>query len=198
MRWITMGCSSVLFVALSGVAHAQQQCTCSVAKVKNGWCGDCKVGYYDAVKMKSRKLFDALAGHDADTHEITCKSCKKALASNGYCKACNIGFVDKKHYHARVGYLLASGEAKDPAKITCAACKKASGDSGWCGACKIGMVGNMAYKDKEDFQRAADARRIVLAAAKSKCETCALAMVTDGECAACKVAYKDGKKVKKP
>lgn len=184
-------------VVLAVASHAYaQQCTCSTAKVQNGWCGDCKVGYVDAVKVKSHALFDALAGAEVKADEIKCASCKKAHASAGYCPDCRVGYVGKKKYTSRVAYVLAKGERMDPAGITCDGCKKNAADHGWCDSCKVGMVGNVAFKDKKAYDEAVEARRILTAAAESKCEKCAVAMVTDGECQECKVAYKDGKKTK--
>ncbi len=194
MRNMSLGLATLIIVAIAAPAYGQ--CTCSVAKVDNGWCSDCKVGYFDAVKVKSKTLFKALDGEAVDVSAVSCSSCKKAIASDGFCAACNLGFVGKQKYSSKVAYELAKGDSKDPAKIACTTRRKNSDKSGWCDSCKVGMVGNVAYKDKADYKKAVNAREIVLAAAKSKCETCAVAMVTDGTCAACKVAYKDGKKTK--
>lgn len=186
---------SAVYIVVGFVCAAYADCTCAAAKVENGWCGDCKLGYFATVQVKAKKLFEALAGHAADDHEITCDACKKAMKSDGYCQACNIGFVGKKHYHSKVAYALAKGESMDPAKIACEGCRKAAEDHGWCEACKAGMVGNVAFKERADYDKAVEARKILVAASKSKCEACAVAMVADGECTECKVAYKDGKKV---
>lgn len=192
----TIGITVMMVLGLMAARTAEAQCTCSVAKVKNGWCTDCKVGYFDALKIKSQKLFAVLAGEPADAHEFTCASCKRAKTDSGYCEACGIGFANGRHYHSKVVYLLAKGETKDPEQITCEACRKNAAGSGWCDSCNIGLVGNAAFKDRQAYEQAAEARQVVLAASESKCEACAVAMLTDGECKACKVAYKNGKKTK--
>lgn len=40
-------------------ALAQQACpTCAVAKEKDGWCSDCKVGYIQGEKTKCKSCFE--------------------------------------------------------------------------------------------------------------------------------------------
>lgn len=197
MKQLGIGFVAVVFLAIAA-APAYADCTCDAAKVKNGWCADCKVGYFDSVKIKAKKLFGALEGKEVDVAALKCESCKNAVKKDGFCKQCKQGFVSKKQYTSKLAYTLAKGEAQDASKIKCESCKKNAEKYGWCEACKVGMVGNVAFKDKDDFKKASESHDVLLAAVKAadKCETCAIAMVTDGKCDACKISYKGGKKVK--
>ena len=187
----------VLGFVAAAATPSYADCTCSVAKVKNGWCKDCKVGYFATVKLKSKELFKAVDGHDVDADAIKCGLCKKAFESDGYCPDCKLGFVGKKKYHSTFAYHLAGGKVKDASGIKCSTCKKNAESHGWCDACGIGMAGHLAYKDKKMYKLAETALDIVTSAAKAatKCVPCAVAMVTNGTCDACDVAYKDGEKI---
>jgi hypothetical protein len=190
----------VAIVILATGTMAYADCTCRTARVANGWCQDCKVGYVDGVKISSKKLYEALEGKSFTTaSEMKCKGCKEAFAKDGVCEHCHIGFANKSAYRAMPAYCLARGEAKDPAEMKCPQCKAYVADHGWCDHCNVGMVGNRAFKDKEAYAEAVKAREVLLAAVKAatKCETCAVAMVTDGTCASCKISFEDGKPVTK-
>ncbi len=193
MRLLRNTSITILVLGIAAV-QAYGECNCDVAKVKSGWCKDCKVGYFAGVKIKSEKLFEALDGKEVDEDAIKCGSCKKAYSSDGVCTHCRVGFANKKVYHSWVAQRLVIGEAKDLSKITCPGCRESAEKFGWCKTCKLGMVGNRAFGDEKEFERAVRARAVLLSAVGNKCPTCAVAMVTDGKCAACKVEYKDGKK----
>jgi hypothetical protein len=184
-----------LLLAATFASAASAECTCVKAKADAGWCGDCKMGYVDGVRVKSQKLYEAVGPSPNEGEKIDCDGCKKAMASGGVCEKCKVGYLGKNHYHSVVGYRLAKGEAKDTAKITCDGCKKNADGSGWCDKCKVGMVGNRMFKEKADFDAAAKARTTLVAATETKCDGCAVAIVSDGKCDACKAEYKDGKKV---
>jgi len=187
----------VLYAAVALVwlaAQASADCTCNTAKVKGGWCGDCKVGYVDGVKLKSRTLFEATEGKAVDPTALKCGECKEAVKTDGHCKECHVGYAGKRAFKSWVAHFLARGEPVDPEKVTCAACKKNTAGAGWCETCKAGAVGPAVFKDKKVYEEAAKAREVLLAAAEAKCEQCAVAMVTDGTCEACKIEYEHGKK----
>jgi hypothetical protein len=196
-------------------------CSCTTAKTVDGWCQDCKVGYFAGVKIQSKKLYDALEGQPvADTASIKCPACKAAIQTDGRCDHCQAGFAHKTKYSSKVAYRLARGKAMgaggltcsgDAAKCTgretkcgggatkCSGCAGQLADRGWCEGCKIGLVGNRVFKDKATYDEAVQARETLKTAAKTaeKCEACAVAMVTDGGCTTCKVSFKDGKKMAK-
>ena len=200
MKRVWVAALTSLF-ALAVTASVHGDCTCAVAKVKNGWCRDCKVGYFDGVKLKHEKLLSALKGRAVDIRALKCESCRKALASDGFCKECNAGFVNKARYTSWVAYRLARGETRDTSKITCSSCQSNAKDSGWCDSCKLGMVGPRAFEDKVGFKWAERARAVLVSAASADCEQCAVAMVSNGRCDACNTQFKGGKKrleVKKP
>jgi hypothetical protein len=193
--------SLALVALLVSSSTAYADCTCKSAKINNGWCQDCKVGYIAGVKIASKKLYDAQQGKTiADTAKLKCDGCKEAVAKNGKCHHCKLGFANKTAYKSMPAYCLARGQAKDPAKIACPSCRAHAGDHGWCDTCAVGMVGPLAFKDKETYNEAVKSREMVLAASLTakKCESCAVAMVTDGTCDSCKISFKDGKKVTKP
>ena len=171
--------------------------SCKLAQTEDGWCGGCKVGYFDGVAIKSKKLFDAVAGEKVAPQAMKCPSCVKAAKQDGACDDCGVAFAGGKVYKSKVAQTLALGKAAQPDKLACSMCQKNSKDQGWCDNCKVGLVGNRAFKDKQGYTRAAAARKVLLAAAKTaeKCPNCAVAMVSDGTCSVCKVSFKDGKKV---
>ncbi|MCH7994846.1 MAG: hypothetical protein IIB57_10455 [Planctomycetes bacterium] len=185
-----------IVVVLVGCSAALAECTCGIAKVENGWCGDCKVGYVAGVKIKSDALFESLLGHEVDEAKIKCPSCKKAHDAGGLCESCKTGFVEGKAYHSWVGYRLASGKFKHTADIKCPGCRKAAEGAGWCDGCAVGYVAHRKYTDRKDHEQAVHAQKVLRLATASKCETCAIAMVSDGECAQCKVKFTNGEKSK--
>ena len=58
-------------------------CTCALAKIDNGWCNKCEVGYVAGVTINSQMLFEALDahGHEIGPDGIQCPS------SHGYHEA---------------------------------------------------------------------------------------------------------------
>lgn len=183
-------------VVLMGGSAALAECKCGIAKVENGWCADCKVGYVAGVKIKSDALFESLQGHEVEEGKIKCSSCVTAHRSGGFCEACNTGFVNGKAYHSWVAYRLANGEFKRNDDIKCPSCRKAAGDSGWCSGCGVGYVAHRKFTDKSKYEQAVKAQQTLIAAAASKCEKCAIAMVADGACDHCKVKYTKGEKTR--
>lgn len=194
--------ATLAVIAFFAASTAYADCTCKVAKVSDGWCTDCNVGYVAGVTMKSHKLFDALMGMKIDDPStIKCESCKEAMATNGECEHCHIAFAGGKAYHSMPACCVARGDVVDAAKVTCEACKANLGGHGWCDKCNAGVVGDRVFKDKDSYKKSLMAQELIERAAKAadKCEGCAVAMVTDGECEHCKITFKDGKPVvKKP
>jgi len=186
---------TIAVVLVSGSA-ALAECKCGIAKVENGWCTDCKVGYVAGVKIKSDGLFESLQGHEVDEAKIKCPSCAKAHKAGGFCEACKTGFVDGKAYHTWVAYRLANGAFKRVDDIKCATCRKAAEESGWCESCGVGYVAHHKLMDKVEYEKPMQAKKVLRLAAKSQCEKCAVAMVSDGKCEQCKVEYANGEKIK--
>ena len=190
----------IVAVVLATSVNAMAECpTCAKDKLENGWCDHCKVGFFDGIAMKSKKLFDALNGKPvANADEIKCPGCKAAYEENGTCEHCKVEFANHRMYKSECAYRLALGTQKNPANMKCSECKSYIGEHGWCDQCKQGIVGMCAFHDKEAYNKAVEARELIQCAAKAaeKCEGCAVAMVTDGTCDHCKVSFKDGKMVK--
>ena len=188
---------SVALVVMASAAMAGE-CSCKADKAKDGWCGECKIGYVSGVKIKSEKLFGALKGKEVDAEKIKCPGCKSAFAKHASCDGCHVHFAGHHAYKSPVAYHLAMGKAhgKKAADMKCEGCKKAAeAGHGWCDGCKGGMVANRYYKDKETYEHAVEAHVILVKAneAAGHCEACAVAMVTDGKCEACSVSFKGGK-----
>ena len=197
MRKLAVLSFAVAALVVAG-APAYAGCdSCKLAKAADGWCDGCKVGFFDGVTIKSKKLFDAVAGKKVDAQAMKCSGCAKAAKQDGACDHCGVAFAGGKAYKSKVAQTLALGKAAQPDKLACSMCQKNSKDYGWCDGCKVGLVGNRAFTDKQAYSHAVAARKVLLAAAKTaeKCPACAVAMVSDGTCSACKVSFKDGQKV---
>ena len=177
-------------------------CTCPLAKVNNGWCNECAVGYVAGVTIDSQMLFEALDahGHDIGPGGIQCPSCLQEIEIDGYCDHHRIGWVNQQAYFSTLTYRLAKGQAKDISNISCQICQANAQMQGWCDACQVGMVGNVAFGNKEDFQQASQPYAVLLAAVEvaGTCETCAGAMLFDSTCPVCKISYINGKRIPSP
>ena len=178
-------------------ALEDKECRCVTAKLTNGWCSQCEVGYVASVKIPSYMLFEALDahGHTVSPDRIKCESCQKVLQNDGFCERCKIGFVRKKAYFSRLTYCLARGDVKDLSKITCSSCRQLK-EPGWCDHCKMGLVGNVAFRDRESLAQAAKEYRLLLSAVETlkRCEMCAVARFTGSKCPKCQISYRDGKR----
>lgn len=198
-------------------------CTCAVARVKNGWCAACDVGYVASIEIRCRYLFNALDahGHRIDPAGMRCDACTEAHATGAYCQRHHVGFVGELAYFSRLNYELARGRITDVAALSCTVCKanarrhlrkpRRAGDdegpdaapkskpkpSGWCDACGVGMIGNVAIADRKRFEVADRELQRLLAAIETsrRCEHCAAALFYDTQCPVCRIRYKDGKPV---
>lgn len=198
--------TSVLIVPLmwftvTTAAHPPTQhsetCTCEKAKITNGWCGRCRVGYAASLKIPSALLYEALDmhGHDIKPSSFPCPTCQTSLRTDGYCEKCRIGFIGGLAYMTRLTYLLAQGTAVDAKKLTCVTCLDHLTQGGWCEDCEIGIVGNFAFSERALFRQTRIAyKKLVAGIAKlEQCEICAIVLTLDGRCAKCNLHYKDGK-----
>jgi hypothetical protein len=208
---MTIPLAALLALILSGPAPAPigGDCTCAAARLANGWCDPCAIGYVASVEVRSKMLYEFLDahGHDIKPASIECGSCQAALETDGFCERCRWGFVDKKLYFSRLTYQLARGEVKDVSKLTCRACAKNAAKAKlpldphrWCEQCKVGMVGNVAFKEKKDFEAASRELDRLLRAVRAtqRCEQCAVALMQDATCLACGITYKNGTNTQSP
>ncbi len=187
--------ASVLVIALvlahPPESHPSDICRCAVARVDDGWCPKCEVGYYANIQIKSVTLFETLDlhGHEIDPKKSRCESCRAAHASGGFCESCHMGFIDGRGFFSRVCYAMAKGATAPPPPDGQAYAER------WCGHCHSGRVANRAFSSESDWSEARRWRDILAAAAKKAdaCEPCATAMITDGRCFRCRVQYRDGK-----
>lgn len=193
---LLLSSTAALVLVLAAPAYAECE-TCKLAQTRDGWCADCKVGYFDGVAIRSKKLYAALAGKPVDPAKLRCAGCLRAAKQNGWCADCKRGFASRKAYGSKVAQQLARGVARDVSRIECSVCRRAARNHGWCDTCQVGLVGPRAFKDRQAYSDAVAARKILLAAAKAaeKCPQCAVALITDGTCPACKVSYKNGTKL---
>ena len=188
----------VASVALLGATVPAMAGGCSgcakVAKSDDGFC--CGKGKAFGVKLASKKLYTALAGHKIDSYDIKCPGCKKAAKTSGRCDHCNVGAADGKFYHSKVSHVLAKGKPMSAKEAKhCSACATAHKSNSFCSGCSAGFVAGRLFRGKTIHEAALAAYKTLAKAVKasSKCEACAVAMVTDGKCAHCNVAFKDGK-----
>lgn len=188
----------VASVALFGAAVPAMAGGCSgcakVAKSDDGFC--CGKGKAFGVKVSSKKLYAALAGHKIDAKDIKCPGCKKAAKTNGSCEHCGVAAANGKFYHSKVSYVLAKGKPMSAKEAGhCSGCVSAHKSNAFCAGCNAGFVAGRVFRGKDVHQAALAAFKTLTKAAEAatKCEACAVAMVTDGKCAHCNVAFKDGK-----
>jgi len=184
------------------VESPQAPCTCEAARLDTGWCDRHGVGYVAAIPIRSRMLYETLDahGHTLDPNAFTCEVCREAIRSDGFCARDRIGFVGTLAYFSRLTYELARGERRPPGTMDCPVCRKNAESHGWCDTCRVGMIGAVQMKDRDGYDRAAAAIRILVAAngKAADCEGCAVAMVTDSLCAQHRIRYRDGKPVAAP
>ncbi len=188
-------CAGVLTLVISAAAYAD--CTCKAATNEDGWCKDCKVGFFSGVKVKSEQLHKALQGEAVKADKMSCGGCKEALAKSTQC--CGTNFAGEKAYGSPVAAKIARGKVVNAKEVKCGGCKEALKSNGWCKECKGGAVAGRFFAAKALYTAAKEAYGVLVTAnkASAKCGDCAVAMVTDGDCSGCKVSFKDGKLVKK-
>jgi hypothetical protein len=163
---------------------------------KPDFCDTHKLGIAYGVELKSRKLYDALAGERLDREKVmACPGCKKASEEGGRCDTHNMCIVVPRGYKSPVACSLAKGrEVQHDAALRCESCKKAWAEDGTCAECKHHFAGHSLYKTEADQKAAVAALAVLKQAAAAPCEDCAAAMVLDGKCEKCNASYKDGKK----
>jgi len=169
-----------------------------VAKTGDGFC--CSKGKAFGVDVKSKKLYEALAGHKVDLEKHPCPGCRTAGKTNGSCTHCKTYAVDGQVFHSAVAYALAKGkpmpkELVEACPKRCDGCRKAHATNGRCEKCNVGFVADRMFEGEEDYNVALAAYKTLEKAAQAadQCEACAVAMVTDGGCEKCNVKFKDGK-----
>ena len=196
LAWVAAG----VILAVSGAGSARgldAVCTCASSRATNGWCPVHEFGYVGGVKVTSRWLYETIDahGHTLDLSTFTCPDCRHAIATNGFCATHRIGFIDKQAYFSRLTYELGKAEVKPAGSITCATCRKNAETHGWCPKSGVGMIGPFAIRNRQDYDAAAKALAVFIAAneAAARCNYCAGAILTDSTCPVCKIAYKDGK-----
>lgn len=174
---------------------------CASARLENGWCEGCEVGYVAAYPIKSKMFFEVLDahGHELQLDQIRCRTCRAAIKSDGFCEHCRMGWVGKKAYFSRLTFELAQGTRTRKTEINCPMCRKNAENHGWCNHCQTGMIGNVALSRREGFEAGCTAydRMVVACRETDRCESCGIAMLMDSACFFCKTEYKDGKLVSK-
>lgn len=175
------------------------ECCCQSADELSVWCDACGVGHVASVRIQSRQLFDALDahGHDVLPQSFRCDECKKAFKADGFCHRCKIGFVHGKAYFSRLTYTLALGTLTKPGSFKCTRCREHTRSAGWCEQCNVGLVGCISFRDKQVFERAQDAVRVLRKAIEKldECPSCAVALAVDRRCQRCKKSYEGGRQL---
>lgn len=185
--------SSVDHTRLHPGSDPHSSCTCDAAKLRNGWCWRCNVGYIAGARIESATLFEALDphGHELDNECLQLQMCRDVIRADGYCDAVGIGFVGGKAYFTRLTYGVARGQVLDPATLACPICRSHIAQSGWCAGCRRGIVGNVAFSDRDLFDRTShEYCRLLQAIERAPvCDMCALAMVAHSTCPMCRMSY---------
>ena len=187
------------FPSQEGEPHTHEDCPCPVAPASSGWCDVCAVGYVGPVEIHSRYLHEVMDphGHVVAPSSFRCTVCRLALETDGFCEEHRIGFVDKLAYFSRLTYELARWEPVDPSLDECRGCPPHAGEPAWCESCGLGVVGDVAIRDRQAFESALEAIRILRIADEraARCEHCAAAIVTDTECPIHRTVFRDGEEV---
>ena len=183
----------------SGMGADVPPCSCAVAREADGWCEQHQVGYVGGILIHSKLVFETMDahGHVVDLSTFHCETCQRAIHTDGFCALDSVGFVKGLAYFSRLTYELARGQRTPRADLTCHTCRKNSESQGWCDRCKIGRIGPVAIRDREAFERAAQAADLLRAAneAAVRCEWCGVAVLTNAQCPMCRITYKGGKPV---
>ena len=89
VRKVLIAVSVAAFVAAAAPAMAGGCNGCDkLARGSEGWC--CGKGKAFGVELASKKLYTALAGHEADSEKVRCPGCKTALKTSGKCAHCKV------------------------------------------------------------------------------------------------------------
>ncbi len=207
MRLVLAAATAVL-LALAPVPIGDT-CTCAYARVDNGWCAACGVGYAAGFTVRSKEILDILHthGHPADPKMLRCDSCREALAVDGFCDRSGMGFVRGEAYFTKLAYHLARGKpVADAHAIECPVCRSHLGrqgrrdapdgapPAGWCDACRVGIFGNLLYEGRDSFEQASAELLLLVMALQvdGRCHSCATAMLCGGMCPACRIDYAAG------
>jgi len=187
----------LLFVGgiLLDVPPVVTECICSKAKVHDGWCDPCKIGYVAGLKISSKLLFTTIDhGHEIPS-DTRCETCKKAIPVDEFCNACQVGYYQRKIYYSSFTHCLVKGVRVNREQVSCAACLRNMEEGGWCDVCKRGIFGNVSVMQQAHFDQAvASFRRLKLGLAHlDQCELCGIAMYSNGMCPKCEIIYKNGK-----
>ncbi len=172
------------------------ECICAKAKVHDGWCDPCKIGYVAGLRVPSKLLFTTIDhGHVVEMDMLRCDSCKKMFQVDGFCEACQIGFYKRKVYFSPFTHFLALGIRVNRDDLHCEICRRNMDEGGWCDSCNRGVFGNVSMIQRKHFNEAAAAfRRLKLGLQHlDKCELCGIAMYSNGMCPKHRLDYKDGK-----
>jgi len=174
----------------------ESPCTCPAAVLSHQWCWRCNVGYIAGRRIECTMLFEALDphGHELDNESLQLQMCREAIRSDGHCDAVGFGFVGGKAYFTRLTWGLAKGQTVDPAALGCGTCGSHASEPGWCDSCSRGIVGNVAFAERDLFERTRHEYQILAAAIDRApvCEFCACAMVAHLTCPKCQISYESG------
>lgn len=146
-RCVAVSCAALTLLVVASPVYAGCK-KCEAARIEDGWCGDCKVGYFDGVVIKSKELLDALARKEVNVGEIKCTMCKTAAAEHGWCDACKVGLVGNRAFNDKQDYanavrarkiLLMAAKAAEK-RPSCAVAMVTDGE---CATCKVSFKNGM-------------------------------------------------------
>lgn len=173
---------------LQHVRSGPEPCRCTRARVVNGWCAHCRVGYMAAIPVPSAALFELIDthGHDFAAERIDCRTCRDAMTRDGHCPRCGIGFVGDRMFLSSLTWALVQGSLEPAAPGGCGGAAGHVRD-GWCEACGVGRAGAVVLRDRVAHDvAAAELPRLRRALAHAvPCDNCAAAAFSGIVCRVC-------------
>ena len=186
---------------LGHVAPTHTDCWCDSARVQNGWCDPCEVGYIGGISIPYADVVEALDthGHPVDVPSLECAGCRDAAARDGICKDCGWGVVDAHIYASKLTYYLALARhqetARDEAFATtdpddsrdeCAQCESflPSDPPHWCDSCSRGTIATFVFREHVTYEAAVAELELLRRTLRQApaCQACAVAAYFGTSC----------------
>lgn len=115
--------------------------SCQKAIREEGYCTQCRIGFYKNMCYLSRLSYEVARGRRVDPAKVTCETCRKNTGTFGWCEACGVGHIGTIITVDRAGYEAGSQQAdrllKAIARLRpCESCAIAYFTNGYCTTCK--------------------------------------------------------------
>lgn len=175
-------------LSLGHVAPEHTHCWCDSARVQNGWCDPCEVGYIGGITVRHAEVVEAMdtAGHPVDVTSLECASCRETAAVDGICPVCDWGIAGERIYASKLTYYLALARSRvdEPDlpggsdRPLCLRCRSTlpSDPPHWCDPCNRGTIATFVFHDAATFAAAqVELTRFRAALGEAeRCQSCAI------------------------